>query len=307
LQSKEQAETSGGVERKGLTLNKELMPFAAKIAGWLNIEWHKFVASFERKDLPIKSFYEYKRTAKRWTQLLDLMEVETVETFGLNSYRTNETEEECVVALNVDFRFMFDQPNVCYLHLMPDILDPHCIDQTGRWLLPLVECATEILEPLYGAVHIGDQGLNWYLYVSGAEDSSFPVEWSEDIDVFASADILRTKVPRVYWGNLLSVEHIRQLGNVDELRAWELGSLEWRVYSNAVLTEEFRRLKSIPPARPGVRVDWSVQVHQIGKDYVFFTLTPNPLDWSPNIGISGPIKAEYRRITKLFRSRNLIA
>ena len=293
-------------QQEGLVLNKKLIDLSARIAEWLNIEWHKFAVAFEREDVPIRNFYEYKRTSKRWTQLLCLMETEAIETFGVNSYGTNKAGEECVVALNIDFRSVFDKPHICFLRLVPDILESGHIRQTGKWLLPFVTLATEIFRPLYGFVHIGDQGLNWYLYASGAEDSSFPVEGSVETDVLNSVEILHTRVPRVYWGNLLSTEHIRQLKNVGELRAWELGSREWQVYHNAVPSEGFRRSKNIPLAKSGTRADWPVQVHRLGEGHVFFTLTPDPLDWSPNVGIGGLIKAEYRRITDLFKSKSLI-
>jgi hypothetical protein len=293
-------------DQEGLALNKGLVELSVKTADWLGIEWHKVVVAFQREDLPIRNYYEYKRTRKRWSDVLKLMETEEIETFGVNHYTTDHGEEECAVALNVDVCSAYDRPSACYLHVVPDVLDPGRVGQANAWLLPFITQATELFKPYYGFVHIGDWGLNWYLYASGMPDSSFPVEGSLDVDMFSSADTLRVRVPRVYWGNLLSTEHIKQLGNVDELRAWELGSQEWDVYHNTVPTEEYRRLAGIPPAEPGTRADWPVQVYEPQEGYIFFTLTSDPLDWSPNIGIGGLVTAEYRRITALFRSKGLI-
>lgn len=293
-------------ERQGLALNKELVALSIKLADWLGIEWCEFVVAFEHENLPVKSFHKYKRTSRRWIQLLKLMEVETIENFGLSSYTIDGTEGECIAALNIDFRYMFDKPNTCCLYLVPSALDSVRMDQMEEWLLPFFSFAVEVFKPFYGFVHVGDLGHNWYLYASGVEDSSFPVEGSESIDAFNSRDILQAKVPRVYWGNLLSAKHIERLGNIDELRAWELGSPEWQVYHDAVPNTEFCQSKDVHPAKPSVRVDWPVCVKQLGEDYIFFSLSSNPLDWSPNIGIGGMIKAEYKRITKLFRSKGLM-
>lgn len=293
-------------EQRELALNKKLVALSEKIADWLNIEWHKFVVAFARDNLPLRNFYEYKRTHKRWTQLLNLMETEMPETFGMNNY-DNGVGNKCVVTLNVDFRFKFDKPNTCYLRLLPDVFNPDCIDQANEGLLSLIAFAVEAFRPLYGFVHVGDLGLNWYLYANGTEDSSFPVEDSEVIDVFNSADTLRTRVPRIYWANLLGAGHVRKLGDIEELRAWELGSLEWQTYHHATLNEEFRQQKGLSSPQPGKRVDWPVLVHRIGEEHVYFSLTSNPLDWSPNIGIGGLIKAEYRRIVGVFKSKGLMA
>lgn len=291
--------------QQGVSLNKGLVDLSAKLADWLNIQWHKFVVAFKDENLPIRNYYEYKRTPRRWSDLISLMEAEELETFDLNSYRTGCGQEECLVTLSVDFRSVSDNPHVCYLHVVPDVADSERVEQVNGWLLPLVTQVADLLAPLYGFVHVGDWGLNWYLYANGTEDASFPVEGSEDLEVFRSIDILRTQVPRVYWGNLLSAEHIKRLENVDELRAWEPGSHEWAVYHNAVLNEEFRQRKGIPPDKPGTRTDWPVQVHELEEGYVFFTLTPDPLDWSPNVGILGLIKPEFWRITSLFKARNM--
>jgi hypothetical protein len=210
-----------------------------------------------------------------------------------------------VAALNVDIRVPLGKPNVCYVRLSPHAFGSDGIEQVDKWLLPIIRSAVAKLEPLYGLVHVGDSGLNWYLYLCGIEDASFPVEYTEDLDAFSSGDVLCSKVPRVYWGNLLNRQHVRRLASTDDLRAWELGSREWQQYHNAVPTDEFRKQKSIPEARPGIRVEWPVRVYELDGGYVFFSLSSDPLDWSPNAGIDGLIKPEFKRLTKLFRSVNL--
>ena len=54
--------------QEDLVLNKRLVDLSTRVAEWLNIEWHKFSAAFQREDLPIRSFREYKRTSKRWRE-----------------------------------------------------------------------------------------------------------------------------------------------------------------------------------------------------------------------------------------------